>query len=179
MSVEVDEAIDVVSYNPEWPQLFVEEAKRLQGSITEKVNVVEHFGSTSVPGMSGKPVVDLLFGVDDMEQAHRVAEQIAELGYENLGEVLVPGRVYLRRRGEINFNAVIVVEDGDLWNYFKLVRDYLRAHPDEVAAYSKEKWATIESGASMFLSYSYKKGPFLKALAERAIAWKQSEMDKS
>jgi len=172
MSSEVDEPIEVVSYDSTWPKLFEEEAKRLLAGITEKINAVEHFGSTSVPGMSGKPVVDLLFGADDMAQAHKVAEQIAKLGYENLGEVLVPGRVYLRRRGSPNFNAVVVVHDGELWKYFVLVRDYLRAHSDEVEAYSAAKRETVDSGATMFLDYSYKKAPFLKALAERAIAWK-------
>ena len=175
----VDEPIEVVSYNPEWPRLFEEEAKRLRAGITEPVMCVEHFGSTSVPGMAGKPVVDLLFGADDMEHAHRIAEQIAKLGYENMGEVLVPGRVYLRRRGPLNFNAVVAVHNGDLWLYFVLVRDYLRTHPEEVEAYSKTKRQTFESGATMFLAYSYTKGPFLKQLAERAIAWKQSGMSGS
>ena len=170
--MEVDEPVEVVGYNSAWPRLFEEEAKRLRGHLTEQVNRMEHFGSTSVAGMVGKPIVDLLFGVADMAQAHRVAEQVAELGYENLGEVLIPGRVYLRRRGPPNFNVVIVVEDGLLWRYFLLLRDYLRSHPDEVAAYSKAKRETVESGATMFLSYSYKKDPFLKGLGERAKEWK-------
>jgi GrpB-like predicted nucleotidyltransferase (UPF0157 family) len=172
MSIEVDEPIEVVPYDPSWPKLFDEEAKRLQIGISEKINSIEHFGSTSVPGMSGKPIVDLLFGANDMPQAHRIAEQVTTLGYENLGEVLIPGRVYLRRRGRQNFNVVIVVKDAELWRYFILVRDYLRENPDEVAAYSNAKRESIESGATMFLDYSYKKAPFLKALAERAIQWK-------
>ena len=172
MSSEVDEPIEVVSYSLEWPRLFEDEARRLEAGVTEKINSIEHFGSTSVPGMSGKPVVDLLLGADDMAQTHKIAEQIAKLGYENLGEVLVPGRVYLRRRGLLNFNAVVVVHEGELWKYFMLVRDYLRANADEVKAYSAAKRETVDSGATMFLDYSYKKAPFLKALAERAIAWK-------
>jgi GrpB-like predicted nucleotidyltransferase (UPF0157 family) len=172
MSGEIDEPIEVVSYNPEWPQLFEQEAKRLKAGITLQINCIEHFGSTSVPCMAGKPVVDLLIGVDDMAQAHSVAEQVAALGYENFGEALVPGRVYLRQRGATKFNVVIVVQNGDLWRYFTLVRDYLRVHPEEVNAYSNAKLAAVETGATMFLSYSYKKGPFLRELAERAIAWK-------
>jgi len=178
MTPEVDEPIEVVSFDPAWPRLFDEEAKRLRVGLTDQINCIEHFGSTSVVGMAGKPVVDLLFGVDDMAQAHRVAEKVAELGYENLGEVLFPGRVYLRRRGPPNFNVVVVVQNGVLWNYFVLVRDYLRANPDEVEAYSKAKWETVESGAAMFLSYSYKKAPFLKELAERAKHRKLAGMNK-
>ena len=175
MTDEIDEPIEVVDYNRLWPKLFEREAERLSSGITLKIHCIEHFGSTSVPGMAGKPVVDLLIGVDDMAQAHRVAEQIVGLGYENFGEALVPGRVYLRRRGTVNFNAVVVVYLGDRWNYFISVRDYLRAHPEEVNGYSRAKKAAVEAGETMFLSYSYKKGPFLKELAERAGAWKRTQ----
>lgn len=179
MSKEIDEPIEVVNYDSAWPRLFDEEAKRLRAGITEQINCIEHFGSTAVAGMAGKPIVDLLFGVDDMAQAHRVAEQVAELGYENLGEALVPGRVYLRHRGSSNFNVVVVVHEGDLWKYFVLVRDYLRAHPAEVKAYSNAKRETVESGATTFLSYSHNKGPFLRDLAMRAKDWKLAGMNQS
>ena len=174
MSKDVDEPIEIVSYDPAWPQLFAIEAGRLLVSLAEKVNCIEHIGSTSVPGMTGKPIVDLLVGVNDMAQAHRVAEEIATLGYENLGEVLVPGRVYLRRRGPPHFNVVIVVQNGQLWHALFLVRDYLRTHPDEVKAYSKTKMAAVESGATMFLSYSHEKGPFMAELVKRAVHWKST-----
>ena len=156
------------------PRLFNEEAKRLRTCVAAQIDCIEHFGSTSVPGMVGKPIVDLLFGVGDMIEAHKLAEQVSQHGYENLGEVLIPGRVYLRHRGPPHFNVAVVVRDHELWRYFVLVRDYLRAHPNEVEAYSKAKLETVESGATMFLDYSYKKAPFLKALAQRAIDWKQS-----
>ena len=171
MSYNIDEPIEVVAYNPEWPQLFQREAARLRGGLSEKVDWIEHTGSTSVPGMIGKPVVDLLFGVDDMEHAYRVAREVEALGYENLGEVLVPGRVYLRCRGAQHFNVVIVVRSGELWRRIISVRDYLRAHPEEVDDYCKVKATAVASGASTFLSYSTEKGPFLMELAKRAVDW--------
>ena len=177
MTVDVDEPIQVVSYDPAWPQLFLSEAERLKNRLSAPITATEHFGSTSVVGMAGKPIVDLLIGVDDLEQGYNVAEEIAHLGYENLGEVLVPGRIYLRRRGPPNFNVVVVVHQGDLWKYFITLRDYLRSHPDEVEAYSNAKWEAINSGASMFLEYSHEKGPFLKTMAERALRWKSMNRD--
>jgi GrpB-like predicted nucleotidyltransferase (UPF0157 family) len=174
MTTEVDEPIEVVSYDPAWPQLFQSEATRLRNCLPSRAMIIEHFGSTSVPALAGKPIVDLLLGVDDMEQGYELAEDIAGLGYENLGEVLVPGRIYLRRRGPPNFNVVIVIHEGDLWRYFTVVRDYLRTHPDEVEAYTQAKWHTINSGARTFLEYSHAKGPFLKELSERAFRWRSS-----
>ena len=75
MTQELDEPIEVVSYDPEWPRLFNEEAKRLRTCVAAQIDCIEHFGSTSVPGMVGKPIVDLLFGVGDMIEAHELAEQ--------------------------------------------------------------------------------------------------------
>lgn len=172
MTHEVDEPIEVVSYDPAWPLLFADEAGRLRGKLSTEVLAIEHFGSTSVPGMSGKPIVDLLVGAHDMEQAHRVAEEVAGLGYQNLGEVLVPGRVYARRRGPPHFNVVVVAHEGPLWDYFLLVRDYLRTHPGELEAYSSAKREAIASGATTFLTYSHEKGPFLRGMAERAKRWR-------
>lgn len=177
MTVDVDEPIQVVSYDPAWPQLFLSEAERLRNHLSVPITAIEHFGSTSVAGMAGKPIVDLLMGVDDMQQAHKVAGEVAGLGYENLGEVLWPGRVYLRRRGPPNFNVVVVAHQGDLWKYFTILRDYLRSQPDEVEAYSNAKWEAINSGASMFLEYSHEKGPFLKTMSERALRWKSMNRD--
>jgi GrpB-like predicted nucleotidyltransferase (UPF0157 family) len=172
VTIKVDEPIEVVSFDPDWEQRFIEEASRLGSRLAGQVVRIEHFGGTSVAGMAGKPIIDLLIGVEDMEQAYRVAEEVARAGYENLGEVLWPGRVYLRRRGPPHFNAVIVVHDGDLWKYFTTLRDYLRSHPAEVAAYSKAKREAVVTGAVNFLSYSQEKGPFLKGLSERALRWK-------
>jgi len=73
---------------------------------------------------------------------------------------------------------VVVVQNGDLWKYFLMVRDYLRANPDEVEAYSKAKRETVESGAATFLRYSYRKAPLVKGLAERAKHWNLASMNK-
>lgn len=179
VTTKVDEPIEVVSFDPDWEQRFSEESSRLGRTLAGRGVRIEHFGSTSVAGMAGKPIIDLLIGVEDMEKAHRVAEDVAREGYENLGEVLWPGRVYLRRRGPPHFNVVIVVHDGDLWKYFTTLRDYLRSHPAEVAAYSEAKREAVVVGAVNFLSYSQEKSPFLKGLSERALRWKYADRSEA
>jgi GrpB-like predicted nucleotidyltransferase (UPF0157 family) len=172
MTVDVDEPIHIVSFDPAWAELFAQEEARLRDGLIPQIVRFEHFGSTSVARMAGKPVVDLLVGVDDMPRGYQLAESIARLGYENLGEILWPGRIYLRRRGPPHFNAVIVVYEGDLWKYFITLRDYLRSHPAEVAEYTRARREAVDAGASTFLAYSHEKGPFLKGMSERALRWK-------
>lgn len=171
MAHDVDEPIAVVTYDPAWPLLFDEEARRLRAGTLQHVGAIVHVGSTAVPGMVGKPIVDLIVGVADMSSAHRVAKDIEALGYENFGEIFIPGRVYLRRRGVQQFNVAITVENGEFWRTQILLRDYLRLHPEEAEAYSQNKLAAVSAGATMFSSYSQSKLTFLIELIKRAEHW--------
>ena len=93
------------------------------------------------------------------------------LGYEDLGDAGVPGRVYFRKRTALRaFNLALVEEDGPLWRDNLAVRDYLRAHPDEAAAYAAAKRAAIAGGATTLLAYSAAKANVLATLVEKARA---------
>src|SRR5438105_344670 len=99
---------------------------------------VEHIGSTAVPGLDAKPIVDLLVGVPlELSGLLKLPD------YEACGEAGVPGRLYFRKRGPVAFNAQVVVKDGPLWRDALAVRDYLRAHPEEVARYAQAKRSAI------------------------------------
>ncbi len=171
---EVDEPISIVGYDPMWPSLFEGEQRRVQDLLGDRITGVEHFGSTAVVGMSGKPIIDLLVGVTDLRVAYANVPDLQSIGYENFGEIFIPGRLYLRRRGAQNFNIAMTVEGGEFWRLQLMVRDYLRAHPEEIAAYSKSKRDTFDSGAGLYSTYSKAKAPFLSGLVERATRWSAS-----
>jgi GrpB-like predicted nucleotidyltransferase (UPF0157 family) len=173
-SSDVDEPITIVDYDTAWPALFAEEKGRVENALGDMVTRVEHFGSTAVYGMAGKPIVDLLVGVRDLTHAASRMSSLEGLGYENFGEIFIPGRLYLRRRGPSHFNIAVTVDGGEFWNTQILIRDYLRAHPHEVVAYSNEKRSTVARGAQLFSTYSQAKSPFLAALQERARSWRDS-----
>lgn len=168
---DIDEPITITEHDPSWPSLFESERERVHEALGEVVTRIEHFGSTAVPGMAGKPVVDLLVGVTDLALASERVRVLEELGYENFGEVFFPGRIYLRRRGPIHFNVAMTVEGSPFWADQILIRDYLRAHPEEAAAYAACKQSAFAAGSRMFSTYSQAKGPFLSALKERARLW--------
>lgn len=172
---DVDEPILVVDYDPEWPLLFETERDRIRGALGSVATSIEHFGSTAVPGMSGKPIIDLLVGVADLPAASTRIPPLEALGYENFGEIFFAGRIYLRRRGATNYNIAMTVQGGPFWSAQLVVREFLRTHPAEAAAYSESKRLAYASGARMFSSYSQGKGPFLAGLIERANAWYKSQ----
>jgi GrpB-like predicted nucleotidyltransferase (UPF0157 family) len=169
---EVDENITIVDYDCGWPQLFDLERRRLLGALGDAVTAVEHFGSTAVPGMAAKPIVDLLVGVREFASVELAP--LETLGYENFGAIFIAERLYLRRRGPPHFNVAVAVQDSGFWGEQLAVRDFLRAHPDEAAAYSAVKRLNYRHGARLFSSYSQAKEPYLAALRERARRWQSA-----
>lgn len=168
---DVDEPIVIVEYDPSWPASFEAEECRVREALGTAVTGVEHVGSTAVPGMPGKPVVDLLVGVRDLAGAAGALHALERLGYVNFGEVFIPGRIYLRRRGAAAYNIAVAVEGGEFWRTQLAVREYLRSHPGEAAAYADAKRTAFDDGARLFSSYSQKKAPYVERLIARALAW--------
>jgi ribonuclease-3 len=160
----VDEPISLAEHDARWRLLAAEELARIRGALPEAS--VEHVGSTAVPGMVAKPVIDLLVGVRELPAALRLPD------YESWGEAGVPGRLYFRKRNNGQaFNAQVVVRGGQLWQDAVTLRDYLAAHPEEAAAYGARKRAALDKGANTLLRYAAEKAPALAELLDRARRW--------
>ncbi len=103
--------------------------------------MVEHIGSTAVPGLVAKPILDLLAGLEPLDVAPGVAAMEA-LGYEYLGEYGIPGREFFRKGGDGGrITSTRSSSAGPHWVRHIAFRDYLRAHPDEAARYAEAKRA--------------------------------------
>ena len=135
---------------------------------------VEHIGSTAVPGLAAKPVVDLLAGLESLDLAPEQIRAMEALGYEALGEYGLPGRLFFRKGSEPRTHHVHAVElGGEHWRRHLAVRDYLRAHRDEADAYAAEK-RRVAAGASDRDEYTLGKAAFVEALEQRALAWRDA-----
>lgn len=165
----LDEPIEVVPYDPTWPTLFAAERERiLRAPGLPSVLAIEHFGSTAVPGLSAKPIIDLLVGVVGWPPAPALRAGLSELGYEDLGEAGVPGRIHLRRRNEHAYNIALVAHGSALWTENLMVRDYLRARPDVRRDYASAKREAMNAGAVSLLAYSDHKAAFVQRLVRDA-----------
>ncbi len=132
----------VVPYDPDWPERFGDEAQRVRGALGQVVVHIEHIGSTAVPGISAKPTIDIAVGVRQLADVDsEVIAAMEALGYVYRGEAGVPGRHYFRRGATYprDFHVSIIEWHGALWEDYLLLRDYLRAHPKEAAAYVEAK----------------------------------------
>jgi GrpB-like predicted nucleotidyltransferase (UPF0157 family) len=171
VSANVDEPVEITDYNPHYEGRYRAERDRVRIGLATASLKFEHIGSTAVPGLAGKPIVDLMLGAAPEVWAAReeLRPRVVALGYEDLGEAGVPGRIYFRKRTALRaFNLALVEEGGALWRDNLAVRDYLRGHPDEAAKYAATKQDAIAAGATTLLAYSAAKAGLLTALVDKA-----------
>ena len=172
MTKEIDEPIEVVEYDPRWLEWYAADAEELAGAFGTGLREVQHFGSSSVPGIVAKPIVDILVAPAKWPLTVSDRETFETLGYEHVGEAGVPGREYFRRRASHDTNLAIVEWRGTLWRENLLFRDFLRAHADVAAEYARLKGETWRNGARTLLAYSERKAPHVAALLEAAKLWR-------
>jgi GrpB-like predicted nucleotidyltransferase (UPF0157 family) len=115
---------------------------------------LEHIGSTAVPGLAGKPVIDVMFGTIAWPPAQAVAKAVVRLGYEPLGEAGVSERLYFRHRGSINVNLHVVHFGSSHWLANIALREYLRTSEAARDRHVRAKQVAIAGGAVTLLAYS-------------------------
>ncbi len=132
--------IAVVDYDPMWPRVCEEVRATVWKVLKDFAIAVEHVGSTSVPGLAAKPIVDVDVVVASDSDIGKAIEQLATLGYEYRGDLGVTGREAFRNPPGVTSHHLYVCREGvtPLRNHLAL-RDYLRSHPDKVVAYGDLK----------------------------------------
>ncbi len=170
--MNLDEPVEISDFDPRVARAYRGERDRLRLGLATASLKFEHIGSTAVPGLAGKPIVDLMLGASPPVWAARdeLRPRLVALGYEDLGEAGVGGRLYFRRRTALRaFNVALVEEGGAHWRANLAFRDYLRAHPDEAAAYANAKREAIAGGARTLLPYSAAKSATIDAILKKAL----------
>jgi GrpB-like predicted nucleotidyltransferase (UPF0157 family) len=155
-------------YDPQWPALFAFEAGRIQAALPGDA-AIEHIGSTAVPGLLAKPVIDIMIGAEPHHSMESLRTKLVALGYEDMGEAGVPGRIYMRRRTRTHSNVALVRRGGPVWAANLALREYLRANPGAVSEYTAAKRSAVESGARLLLAYSNYKSKVVRESIARAF----------
>lgn len=169
----IREEISIVPYDPQWPRSFDDEAGYLRRRLPESlVTRIEHFGSTAVPGLAAKPIVDILVGVTDLEEVRgRRAPLLGSEGYDYFWrtDVSPPYAWFIKRdaEGRRTHHVHVVGEESELWErlYF---RDYLREFPDEARRYEGLKRTLSKRHPNDRVAYTEGKAEYVSSLTERA-----------
>lgn len=137
--------IEIVLYDPSWPTLFAAEATRLRAVLAPNLILgLEHFGSTAIPGLAAKPIIDILIAVPSLAAARETAiAPLEDLGYLHWYDNPKTDRMFfvkgLPPHGARRTHHVHMTEpSGEMWQRLAF-RDYLRTHPDEAVRYERLK----------------------------------------
>jgi GrpB-like predicted nucleotidyltransferase (UPF0157 family) len=165
--------IIIAPYRSEWPMEFNQEALRIQMSIGQYITQIEHIGSTAVPGLAAKPIIDILIGVNNLLDAPSFIPSLTQMGYVYVSkfEVDLPERRYLYKQnnGEDSFHLHIVEPESEFFHRHIAFRNYLRSHPESVKEYAALKIRLAQEYGSDRSSYTDAKTEFIRSIEQKAL----------
>jgi len=156
--------VRLVPYQPAWAELFQQEAERLRVALTGHVVRIEHVGSTAVPGLDAKPILDIVVAVRDMTEAALFEHALRPLAYIHRTENDTPGRLYFVKRlpDDRSTHHLNITEVGnECWFTHVAFRDYLREHPEAREKYRKLKLDLVSRCTSDRAAYQESKAEFI------------------
>jgi GrpB-like predicted nucleotidyltransferase (UPF0157 family) len=165
--------VRVVDYDPAWPVAFEREAALLTGIFGADLVAVYHIGSTAVPGLPAKPIIDIMPVVHDIARVDLYNDDMMAAGYEPRGEYGIPGRRYFSKGGdEERSHHVHAFQIGNPGVARHLAfRDYLRGHSDVAQEYATLKITLARRFPHDIEGYMDGKDAFIKDLEWKALAW--------
>jgi GrpB-like predicted nucleotidyltransferase (UPF0157 family) len=168
--------VRIVDYDPAWPAKYEAEKDALLKTAGAWLVAIEHLGSTSVPGLAAKPVIDMVAAVARLDDAKHVMEPLAALGYDYVPEyeVEMPERRYFRkgRRGSDGdkYHLHVVEPDSEFWRRHLAFRDYLRAHPEAAREYADLKRRLASEHGTDVDAYTEAKTGFIRGIEQKGAA---------
>ena len=165
----------VVPYDPSWPQRFRELGSHLRAALGPLGLRIDHIGSTSVPNLSAKPVIDLQISLAALEPVERYRHAIESLGFIWRADNGDRMKRYFRETPGARRTHIHVRRAGSWSEQFALLfRDYLRVHPGEAERYAALKINLARQYPDDWHSYTTAKQPFMWAIIQGADAWAQN-----
>ncbi|WP_103354820.1 GrpB family protein [Amycolatopsis sp. CA-128772] len=136
---ELNSTITLAEYDPEWPKLFEREADRIRGALGERVLVLEHVGSTSVPGLCAKPIIDILLEVPDSADEAAYVPALEAAGYRLVIREPDWEKHRCFKGPDTNVNLHVYSPGNGETPRYRFFRERLRTHPEELALYADTK----------------------------------------
>jgi GrpB-like predicted nucleotidyltransferase (UPF0157 family) len=165
-------AIEIVPYDPGWPERFQQEQALIVSAIGAHVVQIEHVGSTAVPGLAAKPVIDIMIGIAALERAPQCIAPLERLGYAYVPEheQQMPYRRFFHKdtAGRRSHHLHLVETSHEFWSRHLLFRDYLRRHGDTMQAYAALKREFAMRYVDDMAGYTDAKAAFIQHVERRA-----------
>jgi len=164
--------VRIVDHDPQWAILYEEEKLRILAVIGHKLMAIEHIGSTAVPGLGAKPIVDIMAAVLGSTDADECLPLLKPLGYEDVTpQPENPDWYYClgkRNRGKHLYHLHLVRFNGEHWKKHLLFRDFLRTHPEVAQRYHELKKKLATKYQSDRERYTEAKTSFIESVVTQA-----------
>jgi len=166
--------VEVVPHNSEWQNLFQTEAKAIAKILKPNSVEIYHIGSTSIPSIYAKPIIDILVAVEDIDRVDSQNRSMENLGYRAKGEFGISGRRFFRKdnsEGKRTHHVHIFATNSVQISRHLAFRDYLTAHPLLAQQYSDLKCELAQKYPHDINSYMDGKDGFIKDIDRQAAKW--------
>jgi GrpB-like predicted nucleotidyltransferase (UPF0157 family) len=160
----------IADYDPRWPEQFGTLRSRIAAALGDLAIAIEHIGSTAVPGLAAKPVIDIDVLMRSDADLSLVTSKLALLGYDHRGDLGIPGREAFRTPPD-DFPHHLYVCPSDSREYRRHIafRNYLRTHPNDANAYASLKRSLAEKFGDQREAYNQAKSQFVEDIARHAL----------
>ena len=176
------DALTIADYDPRWPALYTEERERIVAAIGSWVADIQHVGSTAVPGLAAKPIIDIMVAIQREDEMLCCITPLVKSGYECMGEYGIPGRIFFRKltdtpepgqmhAGVARTHHLHMFPAGHLdWDRHVAFRDYLRSHLDTLRDYETLKRDLASQFPTDMEAYTDAKTDFIRGIEKAALA---------
>lgn len=163
----------IIPYDPKWPILFSKESEKISRIIGDNISEIHHIGSTSVPGMSGKATIDILFVVNDISKIDSYIPDLNKIGYTSFGSRNAENSHLFEKEVDGQRLFIIHFYQNNHPEIFQMlaIRDYLRAHQNNADQYSEFKLSLFQKFPNDYTQYRKLKDEYMENLKNEAIIW--------
>ncbi|MEM9806907.1 MAG: GrpB family protein [Cyanobacteria bacterium P01_D01_bin.56] len=171
--------VEVVAHDPQWLEAFELESQRVTDALGENVVAIHHIGSTSIPNLYAKPIIDLLVEVRDILKVDGHSASMEGLGYEVMGEYGIPGRRYFRKNSQEGVRTHHVhtfLAGSEQVERHLAFRDYMIAHPEDAQRYGELKRRLAREYPTNIDGYMDGKDGFIREMDMKAAQWRMLQI---
>lgn len=158
--------IEVVPYNPEWPEMFEKETSLIKQALGDKCVSIHHIGSTSIPGCDAKPIIDILLVIPSIDMHTKIAPIMENLGYLDRSDYAFFMRLFFKKSN--NFNVHVFEKGYSEIDRFLKFRNWMRRHPDYLNDYIELKKSSAKKYPNNFDKYCTEKENFVSDIEWKA-----------
>ena len=166
-------------HNPAWIEQYEAEAAQLTAVFQPILVAMHHIGSTAVPGIKAKPIIDIMIVVTEITAVNDLIQPMVNLGYISKGENGIPGRHYFRKGSDEHHTHhihVYAAKHSAIAQHLNF-RDYLCHHPAEAVRYSQLKERLAQQHFSDPATYTESKTGFIQTIGLKAQQWRQTQAE--